>query len=57
MIFHFSIAAKDPQRAARVIAELWRGEAFPFPPVAQGSWVAMAGDERNSTIEVYPLGA
>lgn len=28
MIFHFSIAADDPARVARVIAELWRGEAF-----------------------------
>ena len=57
MIHHLSIAAKNPERAARVIAALWRGEAFPFPPVAQGSWVAMAGDEHNTTIEVYPFGA
>jgi hypothetical protein len=56
MIFHLSIAAENPERAARVIAALWRGEAFPFPPVAKGSWVAMAGDDRNSSIEVYPLG-
>jgi hypothetical protein len=57
MIHHLSIAAENPERAARVIAALWRGEAFPFPPVAKGSWVAMAGDDRNTTIEVYPLGA
>ena len=57
MIHHLSIAARDPKRAATVIAELWNGEAFPFPPVAKGSWVAMAGDDRNTTIEVYPLGA
>jgi hypothetical protein len=57
MIHHLSIAAKDPQRAARAIAALWRGEAFPFPPVGKGSWVAMAGDARNSTIEVYAFGA
>src|SRR5689334_21535449 len=56
MLFHMSIAADDPQRSAEMIAELWRGRAYPFPPMAQGSWVAMAGDERNSTIECYPRG-
>ena len=56
MIFHFSIAADDPQRTAEFIAELWRGRAYPFPPVAKGSWVAAAGDDRNSTVEVYPRG-
>ena len=54
MIFHISIAADDPRRTAEMLAELWRGEAFPFPMVAKGSWVAHAGDDRRSTIEVYP---
>ena len=57
MIHHLSIAAKDPQHVAGVIAELWRGQAMPFPPVAVGSWVAVAFDERNTLIEVYPFGA
>lgn len=57
MIFHLSIAAKNPQHVAGVIAELWRGRAMPFPPVAVGSWVALAGDDRNSLIEVYPFGS
>lgn len=57
MIFHLSIAAREPQRVAGVIAELWRGHAQPFRPVAQGSWAAFAGDARNSLIEVYPWGA
>ena len=56
MLFHMSIAADDPQRVAAVIAELWRGEARPFPPVAEGSWIALAGDERGTAVEVYPLG-
>jgi len=56
MLFHVSIAADDPKRTAEMIAELWRGRAYPFPPVAKGSWVAMAGDDRNSTIECYPRG-
>jgi hypothetical protein len=56
MIHHLSIAARDPQRVAGVIAELWRGRAQPFPPVGEGSWVAVAGDARNTTMEVYPFG-
>lgn len=54
MIFHFSIGADDPRRTATMLAELWRGEAFYFPMVGKGSWVAHAGDDRRSTIEVYP---
>lgn len=58
MIFHISIPAKNPERVAKVIAELWRGEAFPFLPMARnGSWVAFAGDDRGSGIECYPRGA
>ena len=54
MIFHISISADDPKRTATMLAELWRGEAFPFPMVGKGSWVAHAADDRRSTIEVYP---
>jgi hypothetical protein len=54
MIFHFSIAADDPKRTATMLAELWRGQAFYFPMVGDGSWAAHAGDDRRSTIEVYP---
>lgn len=56
MLFHLSIAARHPQHVAEVIAEFWRGEAFPFPPVTPGSWIAMAGDDRGTAIEVYPFG-
>ena len=41
MIFHISISADDPKRTATMLAELWRGEAFPFPMVGKDSWVAM----------------
>jgi hypothetical protein len=51
-----SIAADDPRHVAEVIASLWNGTARPFPPVAQGSWIAHAGDERGTAIEVYPFG-
>lgn len=56
MIFHVSTDAQNPQRVASVIAELWDGVATPFPAVIEGSWIAMAGDARNTAIEVYPAG-
>lgn len=55
MLFHLSIAAQDPRHVAEVIAEYWRGEVFPFPSVTPGSWIALAGDDRGSAIEVYPI--
>jgi hypothetical protein len=55
MIFHASIPADDPERVARVMAEIWGGECFRFPPWP-GAWIAMAGDDRGSTFEVYPRG-
>lgn len=56
MLFHMSISADDPEHVSGVIAELWGGEHFPFTPVAVGSWVAHAGDDRNTAMEVYPRG-
>jgi len=56
MLFHVSIEADDPQRVAEALAQIWDGEAFPFPPVGLGSWVAIAGDEFGSLIEVYARG-
>lgn len=53
MIFHASVPADDPARVARVMAEIWRGESFPFPPWP-GAFVAVAGDGRGTTLEVYP---
>jgi hypothetical protein len=54
MLFHMSISAHDPRRVATVVAELWGGEALPFPPVIGGSWVAFAKDDRGTILEVYP---
>ncbi len=56
MIHHLSLAAREPERAARVVAELWGGQAFPFSPVGHGSWVAVSGDDRGSTMEIYAAG-
>lgn len=57
MIFHFSIPTRDPERVAKVIAELWKGEAFPFFPHRNESWVAFADDDRRSAVECYPFDA
>lgn len=56
MLFHVSIEADRPHHVAEVIAELWGGKALPFPPVGVGSWMAFAGDERSTIVEVYPRG-
>lgn len=56
MLFHVSIEADDPWHVAEVIAEIWGGEALPFPAVIDGSWAALAGDNRSTLIEVYPRG-
>ena len=55
MIHHLSIAAKDPKRAAGVLAELMGGTAVPFPP-NPGSFFALQLDEHGSGVEVYPAG-
>lgn len=56
MLFHLSIAAANPRQVAHVLAEIMGGRATPFPPVGEGSWVAHAGDDRNTLVEVYPRG-
>jgi hypothetical protein len=54
MIIHASIPADDPERVARVIAEVWRGEYFPF--LFPQTFLVMAGDDRGSTIDVARRG-
>jgi hypothetical protein len=56
MLFHLSIEADDPRRVAHALAEIIGGYAAPFPAVIDGSWVALAGDDRGTMIEVYPRG-
>lgn len=55
MIHHLSIAAKNPDRVANVLAEVWQGKAYPFSP-HPGSYMVFPGDEFGSAIEIYPLG-
>ncbi len=56
MIHHISIPAKNPAHVASVIAELFNtGYSAPFQSNAD-SYVALAGDEYGTLIEVYPWG-
>ena len=55
MIHHISLPAKNPLRVAEVLAELFKGYCAPFPS-HPGSYVAFAGDEYGTVIEVYPFG-
>jgi len=55
MIHHLSIAARDPEHVAGVLAELMGGVAVPFPP-NPGSFFALQRDEHGSGVEVHPAG-
>lgn len=55
MIHHLSIAARDPERVAGVLAEMMGGTAVKFPP-NPGSFFALQLDDHGSGVEVYPAG-
>jgi len=54
MIHHVSIPARDPERVARVLAELVGGYAGPFIGPFPGAFVVYEEDRVGSGIEVYP---
>lgn len=54
MLNHISISAHNPERVANVLAELWNGCVFPFPP-CPGSFIVLADDGRGSAIEITPI--
>ena len=55
MINHISIAVNEPERVANVLAEIWDGLVYPFPP-APGSFFVLANDGRGTAVEVTPSG-
>jgi hypothetical protein len=55
MINHISIAVNEPERVANVLAELWDGMVFPFPP-APGSFFVIANDGKGTAVEITPAG-
>ncbi|NEP18038.1 MAG: hypothetical protein F6J97_14220 [Leptolyngbya sp. SIO4C1] len=56
MLHHFSVAANNPLHVAKVMAEILQGQVAPFP-FNPNSYVALAGDEFGTMIEIYPLGS
>ncbi|MDV3002555.1 MAG: hypothetical protein N5P05_004210 (plasmid) [Chroococcopsis gigantea SAG 12.99] len=56
MIHHISVAAKNPQHVAKVLAEIFKGQAVTFPPHPE-SYMVLALDEHGTAVEVYPLGS
>jgi hypothetical protein len=54
MINHISIGVRDPQKVAGVLAELWEGYAFPFPP-SPDSYFVLANDGKGTLVEVTPI--
>ena len=54
MINHISINAHNPEKVAGVLAELWNGYVFPFPPSPK-SFIVFADDNRGSAVEVTPI--
>lgn len=54
MINHISIGVNNPEKVANVLAELWNGYAYPFPP-SPGSFIVFEDDNRGTLIEVTPI--
>lgn len=54
MIHHVSIAARDPQHVAGVLAEVMQGRSYVFPGGVPGAYIAVSGDKHGTAIEVYP---
>lgn len=55
MLFHVSLPAQNPSQVAAVLAEIWGGRAYAFPPFP-GSYIAFADDDRGTALEIYPKG-
>lgn len=55
MIHHLSIGARDPEKAAGVLAEIMGGTVTPFRP-NPGSFYALQLDEHGSGVELHPAG-
>ncbi len=54
MINHISVGVNNPENVANVLAELWNGYAFPFPP-SPGGFIVFADDGRGTTVEFTPI--
>ena len=55
MIHHLSVSVRDPERVAKVLADIMRGISRPFP-ANSGSFAAFQQDDHGTLIEVHPDG-
>jgi len=55
MINHISVAVNDPKHVATVLAEIWDGVVYPFPP-SPGAYLVLADDGRGTGVEVTTAG-
>jgi len=55
MIHHLSLPARNPLHVAEVLVELFGGTLTRFGP-HEDSYMAWAGDEYGTAIEIYPAG-
>jgi hypothetical protein len=54
MINHISVGVHNPENVANVLAEIWNGYAFPFPP-SPDSFIVFANDGRGTAVEFTPV--
>lgn len=54
-IHHVTVPAHDPERVARVLAEIFGAKVMPLPH-PEGTRIVYAGDPDGSAIEVWPAG-
>jgi hypothetical protein len=56
-IKHLSLAVKQPEKVARILAEMTQGEACHFPAgTTMNGWVCLWSIEKNELIEFLPQG-
>ena len=55
MIHHLSIPVENPSHVAQVLCDLFGGSVSRFGPY-ENSYIAWAGDEHGTAIEVFPIG-
>ena len=58
MLYHLSFNARDPERVARVLAEILDAivVAAPSPPFNKGALFVCCGDDRGTMISLEPWG-
>lgn len=58
MLFHLSFCAREPEKVAKVLAEILGAQVVraPAPPFNEGSLFVCCGDDRGTMISLEPWG-